>query len=84
MGIFRAAHRCGEGGGGQKGPLPKICLTYPTMIKLDTVIPYLKKISKIFESRDTYTPNSAEISILPANFVISRNTDIDYILICNF
>ena len=30
MGIFRAAH----GWGSQKGPLPKICHTYPTMIKL--------------------------------------------------
>ena len=27
--------------------------TYPTMMKLGTVIPYLKKISKIYESRDT-------------------------------
>ena len=42
------------GWGGQKGrPLPKIRHTYPTMIKLDTVIPYLKKIQKIYESRDT-------------------------------
>ena len=34
-------------------PLPKICHTYPTMMKLGTVIPYLKKIQKIYESRDT-------------------------------
>ena len=40
-------------GGGQKGPLPKICHTYPTMMKLGTVIPYLKKIQKIYESHDT-------------------------------
>ena len=53
MGIFRAA--CGwGGGGGQKGPsLPKICHTYPTMMKLRTVIPYLKKIQKIYKSCDT-------------------------------
>ena len=25
--------------GGQKSPLPNICHTYPTMMKLDTVIP---------------------------------------------
>ena len=32
-------------GGGQKGPpLPKICLTHATMMKLGTVIPYPKKI----------------------------------------
>ena len=48
MGLFGAAHGCGgEEGGGQKGPLPKICHTYPTMRRLDTVIPYLKKIKKI-------------------------------------
>ena len=41
-------------GRGQKAPpLPKICHTYPTVIKLGTVIPYLKKIQKIYESRDT-------------------------------
>ena len=34
-------------------PLPKICHTYPIMMKLGTVIPYLKKIQKIYESRDT-------------------------------
>ena len=35
----------------QKTPLPKICHTYPTMMKLGTVIPYLEKIYKIYESR---------------------------------
>ena len=33
--------------------LPKICHTYPAMMKLGTVIPYLKKIKKIYESRET-------------------------------
>ena len=41
-------------------PLFKICHTYPTtMMKLGTVIPYLKKIQKIYKSFDT----SADISI---------------------
>ena len=31
---------------------PKICHTYPTMMKLGTIIPYLK-IQKINKSRDT-------------------------------
>ena len=35
-----------------EGTLPKICHTYPTMMKLGTVIPYLKKIKKIYKSRD--------------------------------
>ena len=38
---------------GEKSPLPKICGTYPTMMNLGTVIPYLKKIPKIYESLDT-------------------------------
>ena len=50
MGLFGAAHGWG---GGKKAPLPKICHTYPTAMKLDTVIPYPKKIQKIYESRDT-------------------------------
>ena len=49
-GLFRGCSRMGVG---KKGPLPKICHTYPTMMKLATVIPYLKKIQKIYESRDT-------------------------------
>ena len=43
-----------DGEGAKKTPhLPKICHTYPTMMKLGTVIPYLRKIQKIYESRDT-------------------------------
>ena len=39
---------------GQKGPpLPKLCHTYPTIMKLGTVIPYLKKTPKNYQSRDT-------------------------------
>ena len=42
------------GGGVAKGsPLIKICNTYPTMMKLGTVIPYVEKIPKVCESRDT-------------------------------
>ena len=51
MGIFGAAH--GWGGWGQNLPLPKLCHRYPTMMKLGTVIPYLSKIQKIYESPDT-------------------------------
>ena len=45
MGFFEAVYGW--------GPFPKICHTYPTMMKLGTVMPYLKKIQKIYESRDT-------------------------------
>ena len=50
MGFFVAPPGCGEGEGGSKRPaLPKICHTYPTMMKLGTVIRYLKKSQKIFK-----------------------------------
>ena len=39
--------------GSKKAPFPKICHTYPTMMKLGTVILYLQKIQKIYESHDT-------------------------------
>ena len=45
MGIFGAAH---GGGGGQIS-----YDAYPTIMKLGTVILYLKKIQKIYQSRDT-------------------------------
>ena len=44
MGLFEAAHGWK---GVQKGPLPKICHTYPTTMKLGTVIPYIESIQKI-------------------------------------
>ena len=53
MGFFGAPHGCEGGGVGKQAPFPKICRTYPTMIKLGTVIPYPKKIQKIYDSRDT-------------------------------
>ena len=49
MGFFGAA----DGWGQPKGPLPKISHTYPTMTKIGTVIPYLKKIQKLYKSHDT-------------------------------
>ena len=52
MGLFGASHGCG-GGGGAKSPLPKICHKHSTILKLGTFILYLKKIQKIYESRDT-------------------------------
>ena len=50
MGFFGAAHGWG---GGQKGPHSLKSVTHPLMMKLDTVIPYLKKSQKLYESRDT-------------------------------
>ena len=55
MGLFGAAN--GQGGWGEgvakKNPLSKICHTYPTLMKLGMVIPYLKKIQNTHKSCDT-------------------------------
>ena len=50
MGFFGAGHGWGVG---KKAPLHKICHTYPTTMKLGTVIPKPKEIQKRYESRDT-------------------------------
>ena len=83
MGFFGAPRVWGEG---FWLPLPKICHTYLTMMKLGTVIPYLRKIQKICKSRDRPLI-SGDVSIFhrkSANFAISRNTDMYWILIHNF
>ena len=41
------------GGGDKKAHLPQNFHTYPTLMKLCTVIPYLKKIQKLDKSHDT-------------------------------
>ena len=53
MGYFGAVYGWRRGVGGCKSPLPKICYTYPTMITYGTVLPNLKKMQKVHESRDT-------------------------------
>ena len=47
--------REGEVGDAKRHPplLYKICHRYPTMMKLGTVIPHLKKFQKTYKSRDT-------------------------------
>ena len=78
MGFFGAAYEWGREG--QKvAPLPKICHTYLSMMKLGTVIPYLKKIKK-----NVVPLTSAIFHRKSANFAISRNTCIDCILMENF
>ena len=59
MGLFGAAH----GWGAKKAPLPKICHTYPAIMKLGTVIPYLKKTQKKYMNHVTHSLSPADISI---------------------
>ena len=66
--------------GPKRSPLPKIYHTYPAMMKLDTVIPYLRKIQKNHLNHVIHSLISADITIFSqeiANLAISRNTDID-------
>ena len=51
-----------EGGGAKRQPIPKICHTYPTMMKLGTVIPYLKKIQE-YMNHVAHPLSSIDISI---------------------
>ena len=50
MGFFGAADGWG---GGFLAPVSKICHTHPAMMKLGTVIPYLRKTQEIYKSHDT-------------------------------
>ena len=61
MAIFGAAHGW-RGGVVKRPPFPKICHTYPTMMKLGKIIPYLKKIKK-YMNHVTHLLTYADISI---------------------
>ena len=50
-GLFQGCSRMR--GGAFWPPLLEICHTYPTMMKLGTVIGYLRKTQKIYKSRDS-------------------------------
>ena len=92
MGFFGDAH--GSGLPSLKSPLPKISppppplpeifRTYPTMMKLGTVLPYLRKTQKIYKSLDTsleFCWHQHFFHQKSANFATSRNTGINWILI---
>ena len=75
------------GAGGKKVPLPKICHTYPTIMKLGHSYTLSKEDPKnIWMTWYTswVLPTSAFFHQKSANFAISRNRDKDCILIHNF
>ena len=83
--IFEAVHRWR--GGAKTTTIPKICHTYPTIIKLGTVIPYLKKTKKniwIMWHTLLILLTLAFSHWISVNVAISRNTDIECILVHNF
>ena len=53
IGSLRGCSRIGVQKCPRSTPPPKIYHTYPKMMKLSTVIPYLTKIQNIYKSRDT-------------------------------
>ena len=53
MALFGAAQGWGKRGGQKRFPLLEICHTYPKIMKLDTTVPYLKKIQKLYKSCGT-------------------------------
>ena len=61
-GLFLGCSRVAGGGGAFWLLLPKIRHTYPTMMKLGTVIPYLRKMQKCI-NHVTHSSSSADISI---------------------
>ena len=78
MGFLGGSSRI-EWEGCKKAPIPKTYYAYPTKKKLGTILLYLRKIQKIYESV-THLFSSAHISNfyqISANFAISRNTNID-------
>ena len=80
MGLFRAAH-----GWGERLLLPKICHTYPTMMKLGTLLLYLKKIQKTYKSRDKlleFCWHQQFFYWKSVNFSLSINTDVDCFWYC--
>ena len=67
MDLFGAAHRWGGVKKAPPPPLHKICYTYPTMMKRDTIIPYQKKIKKHI-NHVTHLLSSAGINIFSPKF----------------
>ena len=73
MAFLGAAH--GWGGGGL-APLPKIRHTYPTMMKLGTVTAYLRKIQKMYKSRDTFLDSCRHPHFFTGNQQILPNQEV--------
>ena len=84
-GHFQSCSRDGKVRGAKRSPSLKSVTHILKWWNL-AVIPYLKKIQKIYESRDTpwVLLTSAFFQRKSANFVTSRNTDIYCILVHNF
>ena len=54
MGLSELLMVEGKGWWGKKIPPSKVCYTYSAMMKVGRVIPYLKKVQIMYESRNKY------------------------------
>ena len=94
LGFFGAAPH-GWGRPKRPPPLPKICRSYSTIMKLGTVTPYLEKIQKLYELRDTlfefcwhqhFVTGNQEILLyqeiqieIPFRYVVSNSSNFSWI-----
>ena len=76
-------HKWKVSSGAEKPFFFKICHIFFRKIKLSKVIPYLKKIQKIYNSREPLPESCWHFHRKSATFVLSGNIDIDCILIHN-
>ena len=73
MNIFGAAFGWGWGWWG----CVQVSRTYPAMMKLETIIPYLKKINTIHHVTQPLSSGDINILAKSATFVTLRNTNTD-------
>ena len=71
-------------GRAKRPPLPKICHTYRTMMKLGTVISCLKKIQSTHQSRDTPFEFSWNQDFLPEIYKLCYTKKYRYIISNSF
>ena len=64
----------GKGGGGGRISFSEICHTYPTIIKLGIVIPYLKKIQNMHKTSVFFHQKTAIFYIKKYGYRLHFNT----------
>ena len=77
MGLFWGLHGWGKGAKSPT-PLPKICHTYPTWIKLSTVIEYPRPKKKSVNVNEKFIPNF--LAAMTFVFLLSSKTLSQYFL----
>ena len=79
MAFLGAAHGWGAKVGAKRSLVSKICHTYPTLMKLGTVISYLRKMQKKSINHVTHPLSSADIRIFSlkiSNFLVYQEIQV--------